>query len=140
VERDAVVSQNACDETYQARRAEVLSAVEARYAEFFDLEMDKLDNWADDKRKGLKYNLKDLDDQLKELKKEIRQASSLPDKLALQRQARKIESRRDEAWREYDQQAREIETKKDQLLDSVEEKLATEISDEKLFAISWSVA
>ena len=133
------VSEDACDEAYQTRKAEVLSTVEARYAEFFELEMDKLDNWADDKRKGLKYSLKELDDQLKELKKQIRQASSLPDKLALQRQARKIETRRDEAWREYDQQAREIETKKDQLLDSVEEKLRTEIIDEQLFAIGWSV-
>ena len=133
------LSENACDEAYQARKAEALGAVEARYAEFFELEMDKLDNWADDKRKGLKYSLKELDDQLKELKKQVRQASSLPDKLALQRQARKIETRRDEAWREYDQQAREIETKKDQLLDSVEEKLRTEIVDEQLFAVSWSV-
>ena len=57
--------------------------------------MEKLDNWADDKRKGLKTNLKELDDQLKELKKPIRQASSLPEKLSLQRQGRKVETRRE---------------------------------------------
>ncbi len=130
-------AESNCDKIYQARKAEVLASVETRYAEFFDMEMEKLDNWADDKRKGLKYNLKELDDQLKELKKQIRQASSLPDKLTLQRQARKIETRRDEAWREYDQQAGEIETKKDQLLDSIEEKLQTQIGDERLFTVRW---
>ena len=136
---EALLSQTPCDQAYQVRKTELLSAVEARYADFFELEMDKLDHWADDKRKGLKSNLKELDDQLKELKKQIRQASSLPEKLTLQRQARKVETKRDEAWRDYDQQAREIETKKDQLLDSVEEKLTTDISDEQLFAISWTV-
>lgn len=139
MENKLKVSEKACLEAYQARKVEVLTTVETRYAEFFQLEMEKLDNWADDKRKGLKSNLKDLDSQLKELKSQIRQASSLPNKLALQRQARKIESKRDEAWREFDQQARGIETQKDQLLDSVEEKLGTEISDELLFIISWSV-
>ena len=139
IEGESDVARKQCDEVYQTRKTEILSAVEARYADFFELEMDKLDNWADDKRKGLKSNLKELDDQLKELKRQIRQASSLPEKLTLQRQARKIETKREEAWREYDVQARDIETKKDQLLDTVEEKLSTEIFDEQLFAISWSV-
>ncbi|WP_419587945.1 hypothetical protein, partial [Thiolapillus sp.] len=83
--------------------------------------------------------LKELDDQLRELKRQIRQASSLPEKLALQRKARKIETKREEAWRDYDLQAREIETRKDQLLDTVEEKLSTDVSDEMLFQLSWEV-
>ena len=101
--------------------------------------MEKLDNWADDKRKGLKTNLKQLDDQLKELKKQIRQASSLPEKLSLQREARMIETKREEAWREYDEQSREIETRKDFLLDSVEAKLQTDISEQCLFAVQWQL-
>ena len=139
LEAESAVSEKQCNEAYQTRKTEILSAVEARYAQFFELEMNKLDNWADDKRKGLKSNLKELDDQLRELKRQIRQASSLPEKLALQRKARKIETKREEAWRDYDLQAREIETRKDQLLDTVEEKLSTDVSDEMLFQLSWEV-
>lgn len=127
------------DEAYHARKEQVLGEIETRYAQFFEQEMEKLDNWADDKRKGLKSNLKELDDQLKELKKQIRQASSLPEKLSLQRNARKIETKREEAWKEYDTQSREIESRKDTLLDSVEEKLQTDISEQKLFAIKWVI-
>ncbi len=127
------------DGTFQSRKQQVLGDIEARYAQFFEQEMEKLDNWADDKRKGLKSNLKELDDQLKELKKQIRQASSLPEKLTLQRRARKVETKREEAWREYDQQSREIETRKDSLLDNVEEKLKTQISEKRLFTLGWSL-
>ena len=86
--------------------------------------MAKLDHWAEDKRAGLKFDLKELDDEFKELKKQIRQTGNLPDKLALQRKARELEKKRDEAWRTYDEAAKHIEVEKDGLLDRVEEQLA----------------
>ena len=101
--------------------------------------MDKLDNWADDKRAGLKADLKDLDEQVKVLKKETRQTGNLPDKLALQRKVRTLEQKRDTAWREYDAAARDIEVQKDTLLDQVEARLQQEISDEELFTIRFSI-
>lgn len=127
------------DDAYQSRKAELLGDVEGRYAEFFEQEMDKLDNWADDKRNALKGNLKDYDGQIKELKKLIRGAKNLPEKLAYQRRSQKLEKQRDEAWREYDQQAKEIETRKDSLLDSIEGKLKMEVQDQCLFTIQWNV-
>ncbi|MES9856611.1 MAG: hypothetical protein ABW166_08430 [Sedimenticola sp.] len=57
------------DDVYQSRKEEILGGIEARYAQFFEPAMEKFDNWAGDKRKALKSNLKGLDDQLKELKK-----------------------------------------------------------------------
>jgi F0F1-type ATP synthase membrane subunit b/b' len=111
----------------------------ARQAAWFDEEMDKLDNWAEDKRAGLKADLKDLDDQLKALKKEIRQTGNLPDKLGLQRQARALEAKRDEAWRAYDAAAKEVEIQKDGLLDQVEERLGQSVSDDELFAVKFKI-
>lgn len=101
--------------------------------------VDKLDNWAEDKRAGLKADLKELDDHIKVLKKEIRQTGNLPDKLALQRKARESESKRDEAWRAYDAAAKEIEVQKDGLLDRVEERLGQSVSDDELFAIRFEI-
>ena len=61
------------------------------------------------------------------------------DKLALQRKARGLEAKRDEAWRAYDAAAKDIEVQKDGLLDQVEERLGQEISDEQLFAIRFQI-
>jgi len=111
----------------------------ARQAQWFDQEMDKLDHWAEDKRAGLKADLKELDEQLKALKKDIRQTGNLPDKLALQRKARTLETTRDEAWRAYDEAAKNIEKQKDGLLDQVEARLAQNMSDETLFTIRFEI-
>src|SRR5690606_13981882 len=117
--------------TVEKERKAILDDMAARQSAWFDEEMEKLDNWAEDKRAGLKADLKELDEQIKALKKEIRQTGNLPDKLALQRQARALESKRDEAWRAYDVAAKEIETLKDSLLDQVEERLGQSVSDEE---------
>ncbi|MBI5165856.1 MAG: hypothetical protein HY985_18375 [Magnetospirillum sp.] len=83
--------------------------------------------------------MQDLDDQLKDLKKRIRQTGNLPDKLALQRQAREIEGRRDAAWRCYDEAAKQIEIDKDGLLDRVEAQLAQSVSSEPLFTFTFQI-
>ena len=123
----------------EKQRKAILDELAARQAAWFDDEMDKLDNWAEDKRAGLKADLKELDEQIRALKKEIRQTGNLPDKLALQRQARALEAPRDEAWRAYDAAAKEIEIQKDGLLDQVEERLGQSVFDEELFTIRFEV-
>lgn len=110
-----------------------------RQAAWFDDEMDKLDNWAEDKRAGLKADLSELDDQIKTLKKEIRQTGNLPDKLALQKKMRPLEQKRDDAWRAYDAAAKEIEIQKDMLLDQVEARLGQQVTKEELFTIRFRI-
>ena len=126
-------------QTVQRQRKAILDDMAARQSAWFDEEMDKLDNWADDRRAGLKADLKELDEQIKALKKDIRQTGNLPDKLALQRKARELETKRDEAWRAYDAAAKEIEVQKDGFLDQVEARLGQSVSDDELFAISFEV-
>jgi SNF2 family DNA or RNA helicase len=123
----------------ESERKTILDELAARQSTWFDEEMDKFDNWAEDKRAGLKLDLKELDEQIKALRKEIRQTGNLPDKLALQRQARSLETKRDEAWRAYDAAAKDIEIQKDGLLDQVEERLGQSVSDEDLFAIRFEI-
>lgn len=125
--------------TVEKDRKGILDDMAARQSAWFDEEMEKLDNWAEDKRAGLKADLKELDEQIKALKKEIRQTGNFPDKLALQRQARALETKRDEAWRAYDIAAKDIEVQKDGLLDQVEERLGQSVSDEELFAIKFEI-
>ena len=123
----------------KARKQTILEELAATQSEWFDDEMEKLDNWARDKRAGLKADLKDYDDQIKELKKQVRQTGNLPDKLALQKQVRTLEQKREEAWRAYDDAAKDIEKQKDTFLDVVESRMQQDVSEEHLFTIRWTI-
>ena len=117
-----------------ARREAVMRELAERQAPWFDAETDKPDNRAEDKRAGLKAGLKDLDDRIKELKRQMRRTGNLPDKPALRKKARKPEQKRDEAWRDdYDAAAGRVEARKDMLLDQVEERLRQQVSDREPF-------
>jgi Fic family protein len=100
-------------------------------------EIEKLERWTGDRRDGLKGSLDDLDVRIKEAKKAARFAPSLPEKLRLQREVKTLESRRDEAWRAFDQASRELERDKEKLLDDIERRLTADIRREPLFTLRW---
>jgi len=124
---------------YKMQRTQILEEVSQRNAVFFDEEMDKLDHWAADQQKSLRTTLKELDDHIKDFKRQIRQSNSLPEKIALQKKVKAIEKRRDEAWRNYDDAARDVEKKKDDLIDTVEARLSQTVTDTILFKIRWQI-
>ena len=120
-----------------------INRITARLAEkngaWFDDEMDKLDRWADDRRRSLKADLEELDARIKETKREARSAPNLPIKLDLQRQLRQFEAKRNKAWRAYDEASRDVERKKDGLLDEISQRLSHKTEQEELFMIRWQV-
>ena len=80
-----------------------------------------------------------MDDQIKELKKQVRHSSSLPEKIELQKKVKTRDKKRDDAWCEYDEAAKEIESRKDELIDAVEARLKQNITETALFEIEWEV-
>ena len=121
------------------QQTNAIDEVGKRNANYFETELDKLDNWGEDRRNSLKVVLKELDQQIKELKKQARLAPNLPDKLKLEKERKKLEAERDTAWKEYDGAAKEIEQNKDQLIDKVEKRLKQNLKDEQLFFVKWKL-
>lgn len=117
----------------------VLNEVGLRNAKFFEIELEKLDKWGEDRRNSLKVTLKELDDQIKEIKKQGRLAPNLPEKLKLEKERKSLETERDKAWHEYDGAAKAIEQSKDELIDVVEKKLSQHVTEDSLFAIKWTM-
>jgi DNA repair exonuclease SbcCD ATPase subunit len=117
----------------------ILANLDAQRADWLQAEMDKLDDWAEDKRTGLKADLKKYDEELSDLKKRVRLAGSLQEKLTLQRAKQQCEKKRDEAWRAYDGDAGEIEERKERLLDRVTEQLTQETETFDLFTITFEI-
>jgi hypothetical protein len=129
----------ALNEATARRRQELLDEIANKNGQWFDTEMDKLDRWAEDRRAALKVELEELDQQLKETKKAARLAPNLPEKLERQRALRKLETRRDEAWRSYDQASRELDRQKDELLDEISRRLEQKTEQGLLFTLRWRV-
>lgn len=126
-------------EELKRKQAAILDEVGARNSKFFEIELEKLDKWGEDRRNSLKVTLKDLDDQIKEKKKEGRLAPNLPEKLKLEKERKSLEAERDKAWHEYDGAAKAIEKNKDELIDQIEKRLSQQLSEEVLFTIKWKL-
>lgn len=139
VQSHASMPQDGVQAAYDRFKNGILGDISERNAVFFEEEMEKLDRWAEDKRKSLKTTLKDYDDQIADHKKQARVAPNLPEKLAIQKKIRNLDKKRDEAWRQYDEGAREIERQKDTLIDHVEARLQQEIKEENLFTVRWKL-
>ena len=121
------------------RQNELLVAMSAKNGEWFDIEMDKLDRWAEDRRTSLKADLEELDQSIKDAKKSARLAPNLPEKLEIQRTLRGLETKRDEAWRAYDSASRDVDRQKDALLDEISRRLEQQTTCETLFSLRWRV-
>jgi superfamily II DNA or RNA helicase len=126
--------------TNSFKRQAAMEEASKRSGVWFDEEMEKLDRWAEDRRTSLKAELEELDAALKDAKKAARQAGSLPEKLARQREARSLESKREEAWRTYDKAARDIDSQKDAVLDDIGRRLEQEVAEVGLFSLRWTIA
>jgi hypothetical protein len=121
------------------RQKALLEEMNARNARWFDIEMDKLDHWAEDRRTSLKVELEELDEAIKETRKAARLAPNLPEKLERQRELRKKETRRDEAWRSYDEASRELDRQKDSLLDEISQRLKQKAESNTIFTLRWTL-
>lgn len=117
----------------------LLEGMATRNGRWFDIEMDKLDRWAEDRRATLKAELDELDETIKATKKAARLAPNLPDKLERQRELRKLEAKRDDAWRSYDAASRDVDRQKDTLLDEISQRLEQKTEQTSLFALRWRV-
>jgi ERCC4-related helicase len=156
-----ILSKEQCEKLFDIAGKEIsngeLNNVEAMEAEFerimktivhdltekntfyFDEEMNKLGKWGDDKKTTLRQTLKDLDDKIKILKKEVRLTGSLQDKLKKQKEIRSLDAKRDQAWKEYEGKKKEIDNQVDKLIDRIQAKMEQQVETEKLFTIRWRV-
>lgn len=131
--------ENLLTSNYNLRKSEILEEINIKNASYFELEIEKLDKWREDRRSSLKLKLKELDEEIRSLKKQARLAPNIPEKLQLEKKRRIIEAKRDEEWKEYDGATKEIDQIKDKLLDDIEKNLEQEIEEETLFIIRWKL-
>ena len=127
----------------ELRKAEVtarLAQIDARNARFFDEEVLKLDRWSEDLKLSLEHEIKELDKQIRELRRSAALAQSLQDKLTHQKQLRELERRRNTKRRELFDAQDAIDKQREELIGKIEKQLTHTNEVRTLFAIRWRVA
>lgn len=122
-----------------SQRVEIAAANAERNNNFFEEEMEKLDNWADDVKSGLEKELRDLDAEIKLRKSESKKTSRLDEKVRLQRLIKDLEKRRSEKRLNLYQAQDEVDEKKETLLAKVEAMLAQKIEQTELITFHWRI-
>ncbi len=118
-------------------------AVEEKVGEdleqYYEEETEKLERWAEDRRLALDLRTRQLDEEIKALRKANRQLATLAEKRDAQRALKQLERERDNAMLNYHEEKKKIEAEEDRLLDEIDEKLAMKKEKIRLFAMRWSL-
>lgn len=121
------------------RKNAILTEVNQRNLIYFEAEVEKLDTWSDDLKVGLEHEIKELDKQIKEVRRSAKAAPDLNEKLSLQKRQRELEKLRSRKRRELFDKQDEVDARREQLIGELEDKLEQRIEQQPLFSISWSI-
>lgn len=125
--------------SYEESKSTILAEVSSRNGTYFDQEMEKLEKWADDLKDGLEQELKELDREIKGLKKEAKNIADLDAKMDAHRKIKESEKKRNQMRKSLFDAQDDIETKKEALISVVEQKLRQAVIDAELFTVKWKV-
>jgi tetrahydromethanopterin S-methyltransferase subunit B len=120
-------------------RQEIVTNNALRNRDFFDTEMDKLDQWADDMKISLEKEIKDLDAEIKLRRAEAKRMLNLESKVVAQREIKKLEKVRNEKRQSLFASQDEIYERKENLLTDIEKMLNQKIKQGELFTIRWTI-
>ncbi|MDO8541190.1 MAG: SNF2-related protein [Opitutaceae bacterium] len=123
----------------QKQRAEKQRTISERNAKFFEVEVEKLDGWAEDLKLTLEREIKDMDRQIKEARRTASTSATLEEKLAGQKQIKALESQRNEKRRSLFEAQDKVDQRRETLIAAIEGKLIQNASSSALFTIRWSL-
>ncbi|MBU9648400.1 SNF2-related protein [Burkholderia multivorans] len=106
---------------------------------YFHEAREKLERWADDMVFSAEKALADTKEQIKALRRQARQATTLAEQHAIQEKLQKLERQQRRQRQEIFRIEDEIMEKRDQLIDQLEKRLAQRTQAETLFTIRWAV-
>jgi superfamily II DNA/RNA helicase len=117
-----------------------IAEVEQRNAKYFDEEVLKLDNWAEDLKFGLEREIKDIDREMKDIRRGAALAASLAEKLDAQKKVKALDEKRKKKRRELFDAQDAIDAQREDLIKSVEGQLKQTTTLRLLFTVRWVIA
>lgn len=132
-------TNTALDKLYQQNKAKVLDEISIRNAAFFEEEITKLDTWADDLKESIERSIKELDKEIRQVRKDAKLAPTLEEKLQLQKKQKKLEAQRNKDRRELFEKQDEVDGRREEMILNIEERLSKSIKEKQLFIVQWRV-
>lgn len=108
-------------------------------AHLFSLEMDKMDQWATDRRMALQAEMRALEQEIRLTRNNLRQVPALAERVKEQRRITDMEKKLADLRFQLHAAEDEIEANKNTFLDDVEKKLEVIPSQITLFNIKWVI-
>jgi SNF2 domain-containing protein/helicase-like protein len=134
----AAVRQRLDGESQRHAQATVSRSLEQNSVHF-NQAREKLEKWADDMVLSAEKALADTKEQIKALRRQSRQVVTLEEQHEIQEKIQKLERQQRRQRQEIFKAEDEIMEKRDQLIDSLERRLAQQTETETLFTIRWAV-
>lgn len=123
----------------EARKLQLLREINQRNLSYFQQEVEKLDAWADDLKLGLEQEIKEIDREIKEIRRTAAISPTLDEKLYWQRRQRELEGKRHKLRRELFNRQDEVESQRNDLIAQLEQQLGQQVQEQTLFTIEWEL-
>jgi len=123
----------------EARKTALLRDVNERNLGYFEQEVQKLDAWADDLKLGLEQEIKEIDREIKEVRRTAATSPTLEEKLSWQKKQRELEGKRSKLRRELFARQDEVEAQRNDLISQLELQLQQQVEEHMLFTIEWEL-
>lgn len=107
--------------------------------QYFEEERDKLERWAEDTKQAMEQEIKALEKEIRDAKKLARSLATLDEKTKEQRRIKKMEKDRDDKMLEFFNTRKQVDEKMEELLDTIEANLNLNPSQEPIFMIRWEL-
>jgi F0F1-type ATP synthase membrane subunit b/b' len=123
----------------EARKNVLLREIGQRNLGYFEQEVQKLDAWADDLKLGLEQEIKEIDREIKEVRRTAATSPTLEEKLSWQKKQRELEGKRNKLRRELFDRQDEIESQRNELIEQLEQQLQQQVNEQTLFTVEWEL-
>lgn len=121
------------------RKSVLLRDINQRNLGYFDVEVEKLDAWADDLKLGLEQEIKEIDCEIKEVRRTASGSPTLDEKLHWQKRQRELETKRSKLRRELFVNQDKIEAERNELIEELEKQLEQKVEEKTVFMIEWEL-
>lgn len=127
------------DRIMQTEQSAVVNTLSMQDSEFFDEELTKLDKWAKDVKQSMEKTIKDMDGEITELRKQARKSARLEDRLAVEKQIKELESKRNQQRFDLYAEQDKIDKNKETLIAETQAKLKQNVRIDTVFTIKWRI-
>lgn len=134
----SVIAERLLAEVERHAKATISRSLEYNNVHFNEAR-DKLEKWADDMVFSAEKALADTKEQIKSFRRQARQAMTLAEQHEIQEKIQKLERQQRRQRQEIFKVEDEIMEKRDELIESLERRMAQRTESGTLFTIRWSV-